>query len=153
MEFIETTLCYIEKDDCYLMLLRNKEKDDINHNKWLGIGGHIEINETPEECMIREANEETGLSLLNINKRGTIYFHSGDLHEKMHLFTCNSFVGNLIECDEGTLKWIPIKEVPNLNLWEGDKVFLKELVSNDNYFEMSFYYDGDILKKVEKHQI
>jgi len=139
----ETTLCYIEKNNKYLMLLRNKENNDINHNKWLGIGGHLEKGETAEEANIREIKEETGLEVISSTKRGVIYFHCGDIHEKMHLFTCSNFKGTEIECDEGHLEWININEVPNLNLWEGDRVFLNLLVEGVEYFELEFFYEKD----------
>lgn len=150
MEMIKTTLCYIEQNNCYLMLLRNKEKNDINKNKWLGIGGHIEKGETPDEANLREIKEETGLTLKSFKKRGIIYFHQGNLHEEMHLYTSNSFTGKLISCDEGTLEWIKISEVMELNLWEGDRIFLEELLKNDNYFEMSFFYEKDKLISYER---
>jgi len=145
MKTSQTTICYIEKDGCYLMLHRNKEKNDINEGKWLGIGGHLEEGETPEDANIREVFEETGLKIKTTTKRATLYFHQGDIHEIMHLFTCNDFEGELIECNEGTLKWIPISDVPSLNLWEGDRAFLKELLVSDKYFEMSFTYEKDKL--------
>ena len=147
---IETTLCYLIKNGCYLMLLRNKEKEDINHNKWLGIGGHVESGESIDHAMIREVKEETGLNIKNYTKRGIIYFHSDDLHENMHLYTSDDFDGELIECDEGTLSWIKIEDVLNLNLWEGDRYFLEELVRNDDYFEMEFFYKGDKLERFSK---
>lgn len=151
MEFNhKTTLCYLINEDSYLMLHRNKEKNDINEGKWLGIGGHIEKDETPEEAMIREFKEETGLDILNYQKRGIIYFHSGDIHEIMYLYTSDKFIGSIRECDEGTLKWVKIHDVLNLNLWEGDKYFLKELTANDKYFEMEFFYDGDKLVSYKK---
>lgn len=141
-----TTLCYLKKDNSYLMLLRNKEKNDINEGKWLGIGGHIEDNETPEEANKREIKEETGFDVINAKKRGIIYFHLGDIHEVMHLFTCDEFYGEMIECDEGTLKWFKIDEVKNLNLWEGDRIFLDKLIESDDYFEIEFFYEKDKVK-------
>ena len=116
---ILTTLCYIEKDDKYLMLHRVKKENDINHDKWIGVGGKFEKNETPEECLLREVKEETGLTLLKYHFRGIITFLSDRWEaEYMHLFTASEFEGTLTECDEGNLEWIPKSEIENLPIWE-----------------------------------
>ena len=102
-----TTLCYIEKDDCYLMLHRVSKKNDVNKDKWIGVGGHFQTNESPEECLLREVKEETGLTLTNYRFRGIVTFICDKIEEAeyMHLFTADRFEGGLIECDEGTLEW------------------------------------------------
>ena len=146
----ETTLCYIEKDDAYLMLLRNKKDIDANKGKWIGVGGKIEAAETVEECLLREVYEETGLTLKKYDYRGKILFESDEWgSEIMHLFTADAFEGKLIDCSEGELKWIPKNEVMSLNLWEGDRQFLKLLYEDAPYFEMKLAYEGDRLCKVE----
>ena len=143
----KTVLCYIERNDKYLMLLRNKRKNDYNKDKWLGIGGHIMNKEDKEDALIREVKEETGLDLLDYKERGIIYFHDTNYLEIMYLYTSNSFRGFLTPCDEGTLAWIEKKEIFNLNLWDGDKYFLKEMMDTCEYFEMHLYYeDGNFIR-------
>ena len=100
MNDMQTTLCYIEKDGRTLMLHRVKKKNDMNRDKWLGVGGKFELGESPEECMLREAKEETGLTLTRWAYRGIVTFVSGDYCEYMHLFTADAFEGALRECDE-----------------------------------------------------
>lgn len=141
----ETVLAYIEKDNSYLMLLRNKKKHDINANKWIGVGGHLENNETPELALIREIKEETGLDVISYSKKGLIHFNYDDISELMHLYIVNDFKGELIECDEGTLKWIKKCDLFSLELWEGDKIFLKKLLNNEPYFELELNYLKDKL--------
>lgn len=118
-----TTLCYIEKDGKYLMLYRNKKENDINNGKWLGVGGHIKEGETPEECIVREIKEETGLTALDVKAAGTVKFISPEYSEIMYLFGCERFEGELIPCDEGKLEWIEKEKILKLPLWEGDKIF------------------------------
>ena len=145
---IYTTLCYIEKDDCYLMLHRVKKKNDINHDKWIGIGGKMELGETPEECIIREAFEETGLTLKAPEYRGVLHFcPNRDMEEIIHLYTCDRFSGTLNEaCPEGVPKWVPKKDIYFLPLWEGDKIFLKLLADkNQPFFRLTLDYEGDRL--------
>ena len=123
-----TTLCYIEKDDCYLMLHRVKKAVDINKDKWIGIGGHLEEGESPEECLVRETREETGLELTDYSLRGVITFVTDSYPtEYMFLYTAAGFSGTLLSCDEGDLEWVPIKDVEKLPIWEGDKVFFRLL--------------------------
>jgi len=141
----ETVLAYIEKDKSYLMLLRNKKKHDINANKWIGVGGHLENDETPEDALIREIKEETGLDVISYSKKGLIHFNYDDISELMHLYVVNDFKGELIECDEGTLKWIKKCDLFSLELWEGDKIFLKKLLNNEPYFELELNYLKDKL--------
>ena len=140
-----TVLAYIEKDNSYLMLLRNKKKHDINANKWIGVGGHLEKGETPEDALFREIKEETGLDVISYSKKGLIHFNYDDISELMHLYVVNDFKGNLIECDEGTLRWIKKCDLFSLELWEGDKIFLKKLINNEPYFELELNYLKDKL--------
>ena len=146
----ETTLCYIEKNNSYLMLLRNKKKIDMNKGKWIGVGGKLEIGETIEECLLREVYEETGLTLKNYNYRGKILFISDEWDsEIMHLYTADDFEGSLTECLEGELRWIPKDKIMDLNLWEGDRAFMKMLMEDEPYFEMKLVYQGDKLCEIE----
>ena len=145
-----TTICYIEKDEKYLMLHRTKKKNDMNAGKWVGIGGKFEENETPEECAEREVKEETGLTLKSYKLRGIVTYISNQYEtEYMYVFTSNDFEGELIECDEGDLEWIPINEIFKLNMWEGDPIFLKELRENDKFFTIKYIYEGDNLLKYD----
>ena len=141
----KTVLAYVEKDNCYLMLFRNKKENDINKNKWIGVGGHVEIGESVEKALTREIKEETGLDVISYQKRGLIYFHYDDIKEDMHLFVVKEVKGTLIDCDEGTLKYIPKDEILNLELWEGDKIFLKYLLTDKPYFELELNYLKDKL--------
>lgn len=143
---IDTTLIYIEKDGCYLMLHRVKKENDINHDKWIGVGGKCEENESPEECAIREVKEETGLTLHSLDYRGIVTFVAEGLEgEYMHLFTSDDFSGDLIDCDEGELKWVPIETVPSLPTWAGDKIFLQKILEKGPFFSLKLEYKGDIL--------
>ena len=142
----DTTLCYIERDGQYLMLHRTKKKNDANHEKWLGIGGHVEPGETPEACVLREAKEETGLTLLDCRKRGVVHFRSDrDPDEDMHLFTATRFKGEMIPCDEGDLEWIDKDRLLSLTLWEGDRIFLRLLNDGAEGFTLTLRYRGDAL--------
>lgn len=144
-----TTLCYIEKDGCYLMLHRISKKHDVNKDKWIGVGGHFLQNESPEECLLREVKEETGLTLTKYRLRGIITFVCDKLDEAeyMHLFTADEFEGSLMDCDEGTLEWIPKTEIYQLNLWEGDVIFHKLLDEDAPFFLLKLVYHGDTLVK------
>lgn len=147
---LNTTLCYIEKEGMYLMLHRVKKKHDINHDKWTGVGGKFENGETPEECVIREVREETGLEIVKFRLRGIITFLS-DIYEGeyMYLFTADGFAGEVKECNEGVLKWVKIKDVPELPIWEGDRLFLKELELDRGFFTMKLSYEDDRLVESE----
>ena len=144
----KTVLCYIEKDNSYLMLFRNKKKEDINKGKWIGIGGHLEKNETKEEALLREVKEETGLTLNSFIYRGEILFVNNDFKEVMYLYTSSDYSGEIIECDEGELKWISFKDIPSLNLWEGDRIFLPKLINSESIINLELYYENDKLIKV-----
>ena len=141
-----TTLCYIEKDDCYLMLHRVKKAVDENKDKWIGVGGKFEYGESPEDCLLREAREETGLTLLNYRYRGIVTFVSDEWGtEYMHLFTADRFEGELITCSEGNLEWVPKEKITELNLWEGDRIFLRLLAEESPFFSLKLVYRGDDL--------
>lgn len=143
---ILSTLCYIEKDEKYLMLHRTKKKNDINKDKWLGIGGKFEEGESPEECMIREVKEETGLMLKNYQLRCIVTYVSTTWEtEYMYVFTSNEFEGNLIPCDEGDLQWIDKDKITELNTWEGDKIFVEKIQNDNSFFTVKFQYDGEKL--------
>ena len=130
-----TSLCYIENDGKYLMLHRVKKVNDENQDKWIGIGGKFEDGEMPEDCVVREVKEETGLSLKSCKYRGIVTFVSNEFGtEYMHLFTSDSYSGELTECDEGELVWIDKKDILGLNIWEGDKVFLELVDSKVHYY-------------------
>lgn len=144
---MQTTLCYIEKDGRTLMLHRVKKKNDINHDKWLGVGGKFEYGESPEECMLREVYEETGLSLTQWAYRGIVTFVSQDWCEYMHLFIASEFTGEICVCDEGTLEWIETDKLTQLPIWEGDKVFLRLLKEKGPFFSLKLVYDEERLVK------
>lgn len=142
-----TTLCYIEKDGKYLMLHRVSKEHDVNKDKWIGIGGHFEEGESPEECLLREAKEETGLTLVSWRFRGIVTFLAeGWQTEYMCLYTADRFEGELCVCDEGMLEWVAKEEIMKLNLWEGDKIFLKLLAQDAPFFSLKLSYRGDVLQ-------
>ncbi len=141
-----TTLCHIEKDGKYLMLHRIKKENDLNHDKWVGIGGKFEDKESPEDCNFRETLEETGLTLNSYKYCGIVTFIS-DIWETeyMHIFYSDDFVGELKPCDEGELCWVDIKEIYNLPIWEGDKIFLRLIEEKSPFFSLKLEYQGDTL--------
>ncbi|MCD7818858.1 MAG: 8-oxo-dGTP diphosphatase [Lachnospiraceae bacterium] len=141
-----TTLCHIRRDGQYLMLHRVSKKKDVNKGKWIGVGGHFEAGESPEECLLREVKEETGLTLTSWQFRGIITFESaGWPSEYICVYTAEGFEGELISCEEGELAWIPEEKLLNLNLWEGDRIFLKLLLEDAPFFSLKFCYSGDDL--------
>lgn len=143
-----TSLCYIERGDSYLMLHRVKKVNDENHDKWIGIGGKFEEGEAPEECMCREMLEETGLTAESWQFRGIVTFVSDEWGtEYMHLFKCSDFSGDVKECDEGVLEWIKKEKLLSLPIWEGDKIFLRLLDTDCPFFSLKLCYSGDTLTK------
>ena len=147
-----TSLCYIERDGCYLMLHRVKKENDANHDKWIGVGGGFFEDESPEECCVREAWEETGLTLHAPVLRAVVTFvMEGGESEIMFLFTCSDFSGDLRDCDEGVLEWIPKERLYGLELWEGDRIFLKKIEHPCPFFTLKLVYDrdGNLIEAVE----
>ena len=143
---LNTTLCYIERGDEYLMLHRVKKENDINRDKWIGLGGKFEEDESPEECLLREVYEESGLRLTSWRYRGIVTFvNTKCSSEYMHLFTADGFEGTVGPCDEGELEWIKKSKLMKLTLWEGDRIFLRLLDSNEPFFSLKLSYDGDEL--------
>ena len=141
-----TTLCYIEKDNCYLLLHRVKKENDLNKDKWVGIGGKFEENESPEECLLREAMEETGLTLTDYRYCGIVTFVSDKWEgEYMHLFHATGFHGELIDCNEGTLEWVDKETFAALPQWEGDRIFLSLMEQKVPFFSLKLCYEGDRL--------
>lgn len=137
-----STLCYIEKDEKYLMLHRTVKKNDVNKDKWIGVGGHFEYQESPEECLLREVKEETGYTLTSYRYRGIVTFVYGeDITEYMSLYTADGFEGTPIPCDEGELEWVDKKAVFDLNIWEGDKIFFRLLNEDRGFFSLKLVYD------------
>ncbi len=138
-----TTLCYIEQDGKYLMLHRVKKEHDINKDKWIGVGGHFEKDESPYECLTREVLEETGCTLDHIDLRGIVTFISGgEDMEYMFLYTASGLNGTLIECDEGEFAWVDKKDISGLDIWEGDRIFFRLLEERDDFFDLKLVYDG-----------
>ena len=159
----KTTLCYIERNNCYLMMLRNKKENDANQGKYVGVGGKFEMDETPDECLLREVAEETGLLLTSYRQRGVISFISDTFeNEEMYLYTADAFTYldkspvtedfPKIECNEGTLEWIDISDVESIPTWEGDKYFLRELAAGNSNIQMTLEYKGDTLVRAQLGQ-
>ncbi len=144
-----TTLCYLERDGKYLMLHRVKKKNDVNHDKWIGVGGKFEAGESPEDCMLREVFEETGLKVTSWRYCGIITFvFNRTESEYMHLFNCTDWQGDITEydgCSEGTLEWVEKEAVPSLPIWDGDRIFLKLMETNCPFFSLKLEYCGDLL--------
>ena len=146
-----STCCYLRKDEQYLLLFRNKKKDDYNKGKWIGVGGGLEKDETPDECAIREVKEETGLDVKSLSCAGEVDFIYDGYYEKMYIYEITDFEGDIIECNEGELRWIPIKDIYNYPMWEGDKAFLPKLVNHEPYFKMSLTYINNELVSVKNY--
>ena len=142
-----TTLCYLEQNGCYLMLHRTKKEKDINKDKWIGIGGHLEEGESPEECLVREMREETGVTPLSPKLRGIITFVSDRYGtEYMFLYSAEAYQGKLSsDCPEGDLQWVEKDRIFSLPLWEGDKIFLRLMSENHPFFSLKLSYQGDNL--------
>lgn len=142
----QTTLCYIERDGCWLLLHRVKKERDANRDKWIGIGGGLEENESPEEGMLREVREETGLTLTSWRYCGLITFVSDRWEgEYMHLFHAEDFTGELRDCDEGVLEWVPLSRAATLPQWEGDAIFLRLMERRVPFFSLKLRYEGERL--------
>ena len=143
---LNTTLCYLERGDEYLMLHRTKKENDLNHNKWVGVGGKFQDKESPEDCVLRETWEETGLTLTRYRYRGLVTFISDRWEtEYMHVFTADQWTGEPHPCDEGDLAWIKKRDLLALPLWEGDKIFLDLLERDAPFFSLKLQYEGDTL--------
>ena len=143
-----TTLCYLEQDENYLMLHRVSKKNDVNKDKWIGIGGKFEFGESPEDCLLREALEETGYRLTSYRLRGIVTFLFNDEEaEYMFLYTADGFEGEPTECSEGVLEWVPKEDVDTLRLWEGDRIFFELLKENAPFFSLKLHYRGDRLSE------
>ena len=142
-----TTLCYIERGDEYLLLHRVKKENDLNRDKWIGLGGKLEPGESPEDCLLREVREETGLTLTSWRYRGIVTFVSDEWGtEYMHLFTADAWEGSLRQdCDEGVLEWIDREKLLSLPIWEGDKIFLRLLDQDAPFFSLKLRYEGERL--------
>ncbi|MCR4748822.1 MAG: 8-oxo-dGTP diphosphatase [Lachnospiraceae bacterium] len=142
-----TTLCYIEQNERYLMLHRTKKKNDINEGKWIAIGGHCENGESPEECAKREVREETGLKVGSLRFRGIVtFFSKPDYTEYMCIFTTKEFEGCLHDCNEGDLMWVEKDRINSLNVWEGDRIFNRLIMKDDQpFFSLKLTYDKDKL--------
>ena len=141
-----TTLCYIERDDAYLMMHRVKKERDINRDKWIGVGGHFEEGESPEECLLREVMEETGLTLTDYRLRGVITFMTDTYPaEYMFLYTAEGFTGIMHACNEGELEWVHKVKVEQLPIWEGDRIFFRLLEERQDFFSLKLRYEGDTL--------
>jgi len=143
---LNSTLCYIERGDEWLLLHRVKKEHDLNRDKWIGIGGKFEEGESPEECLLREAREETGLTLTSWRYRGIVTFVSDRWEgEYMHLFTADGFTGEVGPCDEGALEWVKKADFAALPQWEGDRIFLRLLEEDVPFFSLKLVYEGDRL--------
>lgn len=147
MNNLHTTLCYIEKDGAYLMMHRVKKQNDLNRDKWVGIGGKLEIGESPFDCAYREIKEETGVCPIGLKYRGIIKFVS-DIYgtEYMHLFTAEGYEGEInYDCNEGVLEWVEKEKVTQLAVWQGDKIFLELLDLEERFFYLTLIYEGETL--------
>lgn len=143
-----TTLCYIEREDSYLMLHRVKKKDDMNQDKWLGVGGHFENGESPEECLLREVKEETGFRLSSYKLRGIITFVSDVCPDEfMFLYTADGYEGEMIDCEEGQLEWVKKEKIKDLSLWEGDRIFFQLLNDAIPFFSLKLAYEKEKLQE------
>ena len=149
-DIIDTTMIYLKRDNSYLLLFRNKKKNDINEGKWIGVGGHVEKGETIDECAIREVKEETGYDVHSLKCAGEVLFIDENLKMMMYIYEITDFSGTMIECNEGDLKWIPIKDIYDYPMWEGDKAFLPKLINHEPYFKMVLTYYQNKLVGIEE---
>lgn len=146
----KTVLAYIKKDNQFLMLYRNKKKKDINKEKWIGVGGHLEEGESKEQALIREIKEETGLDVLHYIYRGELLFINNDFEEVMYLYLVDEVKGETTDCDEGELAWIKKEDLMSLNMWEGDYKFLPLLINTDEFIRLKLIYKDDQFVGVEE---
>ena len=148
----ETVLAYIENDqNQYLLLYRNKEEGDLNEGYYMGVGGHLEEGETKEDALIREVWEETKLKVVSYKYQAKIYFSSDEYDEVMHLYLITKVEGEIdYNCDEGDLSYVDKDKLSTLPMWEGDKIFLKKMLNNDDYFELKLVYKGRTLVEVKE---
>ena len=146
----KTVLAYIKKDNQFLMLYRNKKKKDINKEKWIGVGGHLEKGESKEQALIREIKEETGLDVLHYIYRGELLFVNNDFEEVMYLYLVDEVKGEIIDCDEGELAWIKKEDLMSLNMWEGDYKFLPLLINTDEFIRLKLIYKDNQLVEVKE---
>ena len=147
---IKTVVCYLEKGEKVLMLYRNKKKNDMNGGKYIGVGGHVEENESIDEAVIREVKEETNLDIVSLVYYGKIIFDIDNFMEEMYVYTSSEFIGSICECDEGTLYWIDKSKMLEVPLWEGDKYFLELIQKNVRNFEFELTYRNDKLVSVNR---
>ena len=152
MNGVNTSLCYIEQNGAYLMMHRIKKKNDLNHDKWVGLGGKFENDETPYQCALREVKEEANITPLNLTYRGIVKFVSDEYGtEYMHLFTANGFIGEInYSSNEGILEWVKKEDVKNLPIWQGDKIFFELLETEQRFFYLTLTYQGE---KLVSHDI
>ena len=145
-----TTLCYLRRGEEYLLLHRIRKENDLNRGKWIGVGGRFEEGESPEDCLLREVREETGLTLTGFSFRGIVTFVS-DVGgtEYMHLFTADAWEGELTDCPEGVLKWVPESGIDALPQWEGDRIFFRLIREDAPFFSLKLCYEGDALIRAE----
>ena len=144
---INSTLCYVLRGDQVLLLHRVKKEKDLNKDKWIGIGGKFERDETPDECLLREAKEETGLTLTSWRCRGIVTFLTNGPWEGeyMYLFTADAFEGEMGDCREGVLQWVDRSFMDSLPTWEGDRIFLDLLWADAPFFLLKLRYEGEKL--------
>lgn len=139
-----STVCYLMMDDYYIMMLRNKKEDDPNKDKWIGLGGKCEENESPVECIIREVKEEAGITVNSVKLRGIVTFISEKFEtEVMFVYSSDNFTGILKQSDEGTIYKIKKSNILSLNLWEGDRIFVEKLLKNEDFFNVTLKYDSE----------
>ncbi|NLB48507.1 MAG: 8-oxo-dGTP diphosphatase [Erysipelotrichia bacterium] len=146
-----TVVCYLKKDDHYLLLFRNRKKNDYYKGKWIGVGGKLEPNESPDEAAVREVKEETGLDVHSLSMAGEVIFVNENYHELMYVYEITDFSGSVVGCAEGMLRWIPIKDIYLYPMWEGDKAFLPLLINHAPYFKIKVTYKQNRLIKVESY--
>ncbi len=143
---IDSTLCYLYRGEEVLMMHRTRKKNDMNHDKWIAVGGRFEEGESPEECALREVREETGLTMVSPRYRGVVTFLNDQYPpERMHLFTCGKWTGEMTDCDEGELVWLPKAELDALPQWEGDRIFHRLLNEDVPFFELELNYSREKL--------